>query len=347
MCFEVVKENKMKKIMCLLFILTAFAGFITVPAQAFDLKIQHNTPPENSAWHNGFLQLKADLEEKFKDEANITIYPAGALAKGNWVTIMEQTQSNIVQMMCESHVPLGTVVPEISAMSTPFLFDGMDHQMNFFDMKPPILQKWMKKFEEKNMVCVGWWPRPSRQNINSERKIITPEDIQGMKFRSMGVPLAIKTWNAMGAKPVPLPSGEIYTAIQLGTVSGEDNAISTVYNAKTYEPCKYFNVWDYMADGAFIVVNKSWWDELKPEVQNAITESINGKARDVVYKYYVQKEKEGREKMEEYGIIFTDFSPEMKKPWIDLMGPVYDYVKELVGGEESWNEFKKAVDFTR
>ncbi len=337
----------MKQIVYLFFVLTVIVGAMAMPAQAFNLKIQHNTPPENSAWHKGFLQLEKDLKAQFKDDTNVTIYSAGALAKGNWVTIMEQTQSNIVQMMCESHVPWGSVVPEISAMSTPFLFDGMEHEMRFIDSKPPILEKWMKKFEEKNLVCVGWWPRPSRQNVNSQRKIITPEDIKGMKFRSMGVELAIKTWTAMGAKPVPLPSGEIYTAIQLGTVAGEDNAISTVYNYKTYEPCKYFNVWNYMADGAFILVNKSWWDELKPEVQDAITKSLNGSARDVVYKYYLQTEKEGREKMTEYGIEFTDFTPEMKKPWVDLMYPVYDYIKELVGGEDSWNEFKKAVDATR
>ena len=60
--------------------------------------------------------------------------------------------------------------------------------------------------------------------------------------------LFITTFEAMGAKPVPLPSGEIYTAMQLGTVAGEDNSLQTIFTTKTFEQGKYFNVWNYMAD---------------------------------------------------------------------------------------------------
>ncbi len=314
---------------------------------AINLKIQHNDPqPDLSAWHQGFLSLQDTLKAKYGDQVNVTIYSGGSLSKGNWKTSMEQAQNNVIQMMVESHVPWGTVVPEISALSTPFLFDGMEHQMRFFDSQPAVLQEWVKKFEDKGLVFVGWWPRPSRQNVNNQKQIVTPADIAGMKFRSMGVDLAIKTWEAMGAKPVPMPSGEIYTAIQTGTVAGEDNAISTVYNFKTFEPCKYFNKWDYMADGALIVVNKTWWNNLTPDVQETIKTSLNGSARQVVYDFYQKMEKEARAAMEDYGIVFTDFTYDMKKPWIDKMGPVYDYVKSLTG-EEGWNEFSAAVEATR
>ncbi len=314
---------------------------------AISLKIQHNDPqPDLSAWHQGFLSLQETLEAEYEDQVNVTIYSGGSLSKGNWKTSMEQAQNNVIQMMVESHVPWGSVVPEISALSTPFLFDGMEHQMRFFDSQPAVLQEWVKKFEEKGLVFVGWWPRPSRQNVNNQKQIVVPEDISGMKFRSMGVDLAIKTWEAMGAKPVPMPSGEIYTAIQTGTVAGEDNAISTVYNFKTFEPCKYFNKWDYMADGALIVVNKSWWYNLSPEVQETIKTSLNGSARQVVYEFYQKMEKEARTAMEDYGIVFTDFTYDMKKPWIEKMGPVYDYVKSLTG-EEGWSGFSAAVEATR
>ena len=335
---------------CILFI-ASFAliaqGGQDEGSTSYSLSIQHNDPqPDLSAWHQGFLSLEKTLKEKYGDDFEVKIYSGGSLSKGNWKTSMEQAQSNVIQMMVESHVPWGTVVPEMSALSTPFLFGGMEHQMRFFDSNPAILQEWVKKFEDKGLVNVGWWPRPSRQNVNNTKQIVTPEDIAGMKFRSMGVDLAIKTWEAMGAKPVPMPSSEIYTAIQTGTVAGEDNAISTVYNFKTYEPCKYFNNWDYMADGALILVNKDWWYGLPEDVQNTIKTSLNDSAREVVYNFYAKMEKEARTAMEEYGIVFTDFSYEMKKPWIARMDPVYDYVKTLTG-DEGWEEFSAAVEATR
>lgn len=332
----------------LLVSLSLFAqGGSDASSKTFSLKIQHNDPqPDLSAWHQGFLSLQKTLKEKHGDQVAVTIYSGGSLSKGNWKTSMEQAQNNVIQMMVESHVPWGSVVPEISALSTPFLYDGMEHQMRFFDSKPAVLQDWVKKFEDKGLVYVGWWPRPSRQNVNNQKKILVPADIAGMKFRSMGVDLAIKTWEAMGAKPVPMPSGEIYTAIQMSTVAGEDNAISTVYNFKTYEPCKYFNKWDYMADGALIVVNKTWWNGLPADVKQTIQTSLNDSARKVVYDFYLRMEKEARTAMEAYGIIFTDFTYEMKKPWIDRMGPVYDYVKTLTGAD-GWEKLSKAVEATR
>jgi len=115
-------------------------------------------------------------------------------------------------MTCESQVTLATLVPELFALSTPFLFDDMNHLIRFMETEPEYVKKWFAKLEDNNLKVLVYWPRGPCQLLNSKRPIISPADIAGLKFRVPGMDLFITTFEAMGAKPVPLPSGEIYTA---------------------------------------------------------------------------------------------------------------------------------------
>jgi len=163
--------------------------------------------------------------------------------------MLEQTQKGSTQMMIESSIPFATLIPELFTLNLPFSFENVEHYKRFMENPPDVVFKWFKKLEEKDVKVIGLWTRPFREVINSERPIKTPEDLKGLKFRVPGLDLFVKTWEAMGAKPIPLSSGEMYTAIQLGTVVGEDNSVNTVYSFKTYEVAKYMTIWDYMPDG--------------------------------------------------------------------------------------------------
>jgi tripartite ATP-independent transporter DctP family solute receptor len=336
----------MKKTMLVMISLMLVMGFasLSIGADKIIIKIQHNTSAKHP-WQQGFTFMKKELDAKYPGVFDITIYPNGSLAGRDWKVILEQTQTNVVQMMCESSIPFATLQKELFALNTPFLFDDMEHYLRFMNTRPEVVFDWFKKLESKDVQVLAVWPRPFRQLLNSKREIVKPEDIKGLKFRVPGLDLFVKTFEAMGAKPVPMSSGEIYTAMQLGTVVGEDNSIGTVYDFKTYEQGKYMNVWNYMADGVLVVVNKPWYESLSAEHQAAVKD-IAMKAADVVYGAESELQKVATQKMTEAGIKFTYFTPEMKKPWIDLMDPVYAMIKGIIG-EEVWNDYVKAVDAAR
>ena len=191
--------------------------------------IQHNSS-ENHPWQQGFEYVKAELEKEFPEAFDIVIHPNGALANRDWKVELEQTQTNVIQMMCESSIPFATLQSELFALNTPFLFDDMEHYLRYMNTRPEVVYKWFDLLEEKNVQVIAVWPRPPRQLLNSAREIRTPDDIKGLKFRVPGLDLFIQTFEAMGAKPVPMSASEIYTAMQLGTVVGEDNAIGTVFD---------------------------------------------------------------------------------------------------------------------
>ncbi|HCG63830.1 MAG TPA: hypothetical protein DHV69_07955 [Sphaerochaeta sp.] len=314
------------------------------PAQKVSMNIQHNLP-QTETWQVGFEFIRAEMMKRYPEQIDSKIYPNGQLANNNWATIFEQTQENVIQMACESQVTLASLVPELFALSTPFMFEDMEHVLRFMAEKPSFVDDWFAKLETKNLKVISYWPRAPRQLLNSVRPIIVPKDIEGMRFRVPAMDLFVTTFQAMKANPVPLPSGEIYTAMQLGTVSGEDNALSTQYSTRTYEQGKYINVWNYMGDGVLVVVNKDWFDGLSADFQKDLLE-VAAASTEVVLKSTIEREKIARDAMGKAGIQFTDFTAEMKEPWRDLMGPAYDAIKKTIG-EAAWNELVKVADATR
>ena len=313
-------------------------------AKKIPLKIQHNIPTD-TPWQRGFLFIKQQLEQKYPDVFDITIYPNGQLAGGDWKAIFDQVQSGTIQMTVESQVTLAAIVPELISLSTPFVFEDMDHVMRFWAKRPDEVNQFVNKFQENDLISLAYWPRPPRQLLNSQKPVVVPADIQGLKFRVPGIELFVKTYQVLGANPTPLPSGEIYTAMQLGTVVGEDNALATVYATKTYEQGKYMNVWNYMGDGTFVIVNQKWFNDLPSEYRYGVQKSVED-AAELVAKDFKALDKTALEEMSKFGIQFTTFTPEMKKPWRNVVQPVYKMMEDL-GGKETFTQILSVADQTR
>lgn len=329
----------MRRISSLVVLVLMMSVICVLPVNAAkEVKIQHNLSIQHP-WHKGLTYVKEQVEMKTNGNIKMTIYPSGILADQDWANILQQTQRNIVQMTVESTIPFATLVPEFFAFNTPFMFEDMDHLLRFLDRTPDVVNNWFQKLEGFDLEVLAVWPRAPRQLLNSKRPITTPEDIEGMKFRVPGLPLFIKVFEALGAKPVPLPTAEIYTAMQLGTVDGEDNSVGHVFDTKTCEVGKYMNIWNYMADPIIVVANKTWFDSLTADEQAIVLQATKD-ARDIIYKAEIEAQEHGIREMEKSGIEFTYFDDQMKQPFIEKMGPVYNEIKKLIG-EEAWEEFQE------
>ncbi|MDK2799156.1 MAG: TRAP-type transport system periplasmic protein [Clostridiales bacterium] len=313
----------------------------TKKADPIKVAISHTSSTE-SPWEKASLKFAEIVNKESNGKFKVETFPNGTLCQKNWKVMIEMTQSGSSQIGIESITALASEVPELGTVQLPFLFNDDAHLIKFLENESPILQKWYKKFEEKNMVVIGVAPRKFRQLINNKRLIKTPEDIKGLKFRVPNNPFFVRVFELLGAKPVPLPSGEIYSAIQLGTVVGEDNSVPVVYDFKTHEVAKNMTIWNYMADASLVVINKDLWDSLSDEdkalfkkaAKEWVAVNIN---EDESYQV------EARKNMEKAGVKFYDMSTEEKEPFKKLMEPLYEEVKQKIG-EEDWNAFMKAVE---
>lgn len=315
------------------------------PAAAQKIAVSHNGSLE-SPWQKASLKFAEIVNSKSNGRFNVEVFGNGVLFQRNWQVLLEIVQSGATQIGIESVTALGSKVPEISALGLPFLFSDIDHVIRFLDSGAPIWDKWLYEgFESKNLVVLSICPRPFRQLNNNKRIIKTPEDIKGLKFRVPSSTMFVKIFEAMGAKPVPLPSGEIYTAIQLGTVVGEDNSISVQYDFKTHEVAKNFTIWNYIADASIMFMNKEAYYKLSDADKNMFKEAGREWASANVKEDQAQLIK-ARAEMEKAGVKFYEMTEAEKAPFKELMKPVYeDFAKQV--GPDNFKAFMDAVEKTR
>jgi tripartite ATP-independent transporter DctP family solute receptor len=329
------------KVMVLVFVLVLALSSIGYSASsAVKVAISHTASAE-SPWQKA-SQSFAKIVNAEAGKYAVDTFPNGVLCQRNWKVMIEMTQSGASQIGIESVTALASIVPELGYIQLPFLFNDDDHIIKFLESNPPVLQKWLKKFETKNLVVLGVAPRKFRQLINNKREIKSPANIKGLKFRVPQNPLFVKIFELMGAKPVPLSSGEIYSAIQLGTVVGEDNSVPVVYDFKTHEVAKNMTIWNYLADASLIFINKDLWDSLsdqdKAVYKKATLEWINVNIKeDDAYQLKAMRE------MKKAGVKFYEMPASRKKPFKKLLKPLYNEIKAKMGTED-WNAFMKAVE---
>ncbi|HUL01510.1 MAG TPA: TRAP transporter substrate-binding protein [Nitrospirota bacterium] len=313
----------------------------TASADPIQISLSHTSSVE-SPWEKASLKFAEIINNGSNGKYKVSTFPNGVLVQKNWQIMIEMTQAGSNQIGVESITAFSSIVPEMANIQIPFLFNNDAHIAKFMATNPPILQKWLKKYEEKKLVVLALAPRKFRQLINNKRMVKTPQDIEGLKFRVPNNPMFVDIFTLLGAKPVPMSSGEIYSAIQLGTVVGEDNSISVVYDFKTHEVAKYMTIWNYIADGSMLLINKQLWDSMPPAdkalFQKAAKEWVKVN-RDIDETYQVKAIAD----MKKAGVIFYEMTDAEKVPFKKMIQPLYTKAKDRLG-DADYNAFMKAVE---
>jgi len=313
-------------------------------APAVRVAVSHNSSLE-SPWQKASLSFADIVNKDTAGRFKVEVFGNGVLFQRNWKVLLEMTQSGSSQIGIESVTALAAIVPELSAMSLPFLFNDIDHVIRFLESGTPVWEKWVTDgFAKQNLVVLSISPRPFRQINNNKRLIKTPEDIKDLKFRVPATPFFVAVFEALGAKPVPLPSGEIYTSIQLGTVVGEDNSIPVQYDFKTHEVAKNFTIWNYIADASVMFMNKDMWDKLS-DADKAIYKKAAKEWASVNVKEDTSYSVVAMDRMKAAGVNFYTMSEAEKGPFKKLVEPVYANMAKSVG-ESNFQAFMDAVKKT-
>ena len=115
--------------------------------------------------------------------------------------------------------------------------------------------------------------RAPRQLTTSNRKVLKPEDMKGLKVRVPETPTILEVMKAWGASPTPIPAAELYLAMKQGLVDGQDNGFDAIAGAKYYEVQKYAMRIDYIQSGLMVLIAADKWARLTPAQQKAMTDA--------------------------------------------------------------------------
>jgi tripartite ATP-independent transporter DctP family solute receptor len=173
---------------------------------------------------------------------------------------VEGVQLGTLDLTLTSTGPLPNFVPEIAILDIPFLFRDYAHARTVLD--GPIGQELLAKFPSKGMVGLAWAENGFRHMTNSKRPVNGPDDLRGLKMRTMENPIHIEAYRQFGILPTPMAFTEVFTALQQGTVDGQENPLSVIEAAKLDQVQKYLTLTGHVYSPAVFLMNKARWDAL-------------------------------------------------------------------------------------
>jgi tripartite ATP-independent transporter DctP family solute receptor len=162
---------------------------------------------------------------------------------------------------------------DFNALFAPYVFRDNAHFRAF--IQSPTFREMLAPVEhEAGFKYVGYVSdRTPRQLTTSNRKVMSPADMKGLKVRVPETPTILEVMKAWGASPTPIPAAELYLAMKQGLVDGQDNGFDAIAGAKYYEVQKYAMRLDYIQSGLFVLIAADKWGRLTPAQQKAMTDA--------------------------------------------------------------------------
>ena len=269
--------------------------------------------PPTSIRTKSIQHFKEIVELKSNGRVKVDIYDSGTLGKER--EALEGQKLGTIQMLVGDQLP--NIVPAIGVFTLPYLFRDRAHAYSVFD--GPIGARVLEDLPKNGIHGFpnGYWENGFRNVTNNVRSIEKPEDLKGLKMRVVGQDVYIEFMKTLGALPVAMSFGEVYTALQLGTVDGQDNPLTNIYNGKLHEVQKHLAITEHIYSTVMVTAGEKWWQSLPNDIQEIITEAV-GEATKWNREQMQLDEKRSYDKMmaERPDIVVT--RPE-KKPFADLM----------------------------
>lgn len=292
-------------------------------AQNLVLKAGHAASTSNTG-HKAFEYLNQQLTEKTDGRVSIEIFPNSQL--GSERELVESIQLGNVDLTFVSSAVLGNFNKEFFALDIPFLFKDRDSVYGILDGE--IGTDLLTSLEKVGIKGLGYWENGFRQLTNSKKVIKTPEDLKGMKMRTMENEVHIAAWKSVGANPAPLAFGELFTALQQGTFEAQEGPINLFYDMKFNEVQKFISKTNHVYSPWPVLINPDVYAQISEEDRAAFDQAILD-TTDYQRKLAQEADEKAEAAMTE--VTFTDLSAEELAAFSDLMGPVHDLVKKKVG----------------
>ena len=210
-----------------------------------------------------------EIVKRTNGRYKLQYFPSSAL--GGEREMLEAVQLGTQEMVITSTGPTGNFVPDTRIVDIPFLFRDYDHARKVLD--GPIGDAILAKFPAKGLVAIAWMENGFRHITNSKRAIKAPEDAKGLKIRTMENKVHMEAFKAMGSLPTPMAMQEVFTALQTGTVDGQENPVPVILSNKLYTVQKHFTMTGHVYSPAMLIINPDVWKKVSDADKAAFKEA--------------------------------------------------------------------------
>ncbi|RVG27418.1 TRAP transporter substrate-binding protein [Sinorhizobium meliloti] len=276
------------------------------------------------------------VKEKSGGKIEVKLFPGGTL--GGDVQTVSALQGGVIEMTVLNAGILASNVKEFGAVDLPFLFNSGEEADKVMD--GPFGTSLMERLPATGLVGVAYWELGFRNLTNNRHPVTKLEDIKGLKIRTIQSPIPVELFNALGANAVPLPYTELYTALETGTVDGQENPSANIINAKFYEVQKYMTLTRHQYNPQIVLVSKKFWDGLNDE-EKTILQQAAVEARDFQRKVSREQDAAALEEIRKTGMEVSELSPEETQKLRDAVKPMIEKLSADIGQETVEALFKE------
>lgn len=294
-----------------------------VVEETIKIRLAHAVVEEDS-FHIAALKFKELVEGRTNNRVEIEIFPNAVL--GDERTLLEGMQIGTIDMGVITNGPVAKFLPEIAVFELPFLFGSAEEAYKILD--GPIGRELLDKLETVDLKGLAFAERGFRNLTNSKRPVHTAADMEGLKIRVMENPVYIDTFKAMGADAVPMAWTEALTALQQGTIDGQENPVVVIHAFKLYETQQYLTLTRHTYAPALFITSLEVFEGLPEDIQPVFLEAAQ-EAAEYARKVNAENEQAQLEDLQNWGMEII-MEPDLTS-FKESVQSVYDKYRDKFG----------------
>lgn len=278
------------------------------------------TADDNSPHFMWYDRFRANLKAKLGDAVSLAYFPNNQLGKE--ADMVQQVRLGAVDMMISGSSIWATIVPEIGVLDLGYIYTGWPHVGKALDGSAgrTLIELMATKASVK---ILGYTFNFGPRCVYSRNPIRKAADLHGVKVRVLPVPTFVGTLKAMGAVPIPIPFGEVYTAMQTGVVDALEQEASIVLAGKFYEIAKFCALTRHIYNSSIPVINQRAFDRIPASLRAGFLEAAQeatayqrGRAAEIDTRAFAELKKRGVTVSE---IDMSPTRPAMEKFWNEFV----------------------------
>lgn len=232
-------------------------------AQTTRLRFAHPHPVSDS-FQTAALQFAEQVKNQTNSEFEVQIFPSGTL--GSDQQTIDAVRGGQIDFCLTGNPFFTGMAPTLNVLDLPFLFKDRDHVAKVID--GPIGDALRAELESSNLKAIATLDIGWRNLTNSRRSVATPDDIKGLKIRTTPNPAHLRAFQLLGAVPAPMAFTELFTALETGTVDGQENPVTLILNSRFYEVQDHLSLTRHAFTSAPLCMNNTKFVAYPKEVQD-------------------------------------------------------------------------------
>ena len=278
--------------------------------------------------------IAANVEEITGGKLTLDVHSNGDL--GNDADVLRQMQSGDIDMVGCQIAPMVSFIPDLALFDLPMVFskydgDTIDKVLNGEDSE--VRQDLSASYEAADLHLLGFLQNATYRLTSANVDLETLADFKGLQIRTMENSNHMAFWTAIGAEPTPLAWGEVYFALQSGTIDAEENASDTIKGANLNEVQKYLACTNHILYCNQVCINNDKFQSLDPAYQQALQQAVNA-AMDELRPQLKDIDETNKADLEKAGMTIITYDDSFTDEVLALDGvkALYASIDESIGG---------------